>query len=62
MLASPTGHTSTATTQARIDVNDEMKRAAARAARLAEREALWRDALGTVPVRVWHLEQSDANA
>jgi hypothetical protein len=34
----------------------------ARAARLAEREALWRDALGTVPVRVWHLEQSDANA
>ncbi len=31
----------------------------ARAARLAEREALWRDFLGTVPVRVWHLEQQD---
>lgn len=28
----------------------------ARAARLAEREALWRDFLGTAPVRVWHLE------
>lgn len=30
--------------------------AGARAARLAEREALWRDFLGAVPLRVWHLE------
>ncbi len=36
--------------------------AGARAARLAEREALWRDFLGTVPARVWHLEQADDNA
>ena len=28
----------------------------ARAARLAEREALWREVLGTLPVRVWALE------
>jgi hypothetical protein len=34
----------------------------ARAARLAEREALWRDFLGTVPLRVWHLEQADDHA
>lgn len=34
--------------------------AGARAARLAEREALWRDFLGTAaPVRVWHLEPAD---
>ncbi|MDP3522403.1 MAG: DUF2868 domain-containing protein [Hydrogenophaga sp.] len=31
----------------------------ARAARLAEREALWRDFLGTTTVRVWQLEQQD---
>lgn len=36
--------------------------AGARAARLAEREALWRDFLGTTPVRVWHLEPAEGGA